>query len=213
MKRAGTREKILAVSTDLFYFQGFENTGVQEIIDRCGITKPSLYYYYPTKAALGRAYLGVQEERFLASLRRSFERSASLEDFFRIWVGFLKRSARRRLFIGCPFTGFSSQTPRFKDTEFIKELQRIQQRSLQLLQEILARHAPQWSLQARQAASHEIMALHAGNTQLYRMTGDLAYLDFFAAQLLQISRRACPLKLKSRLKRGTHGTRRVQKSV
>lgn len=213
MKARGTRERILAVSTDLFYFQGFENTGVQEIIDRCKITKPSLYYYYPTKAALGRAYLSVQEERFLASLRRSFEKSASLADFFRIWVSFLKRSARHRLFIGCPFTGFSSQTPRFKDADFIKELLRIQQRSLALLQEILAAHAPEWSVQAREAAGHEIMALHAGNTQLYRMTGDLAYLDYFAAQLQQISRRACPLKLKNRLRRGAHGTRRIQKSV
>ena len=39
------RKKILKVSLDLFHQKGYDAISVQEIVERAGITKPTLYYY------------------------------------------------------------------------------------------------------------------------------------------------------------------------
>jgi AcrR family transcriptional regulator len=52
-----TRENILIESTRLFALKGFEAVGISEICRTCGITKPSLYYYFAGKDALLLAVL------------------------------------------------------------------------------------------------------------------------------------------------------------
>ena len=47
-----TRETILTTALGLFSFQGFESTGIQEIVDKSGITKPTLYHYFGNKRGL-----------------------------------------------------------------------------------------------------------------------------------------------------------------
>ncbi len=47
-----TRETILTTALGLFSFQGFESTGIQEIVEKSGITKPTLYHYFGNKRGL-----------------------------------------------------------------------------------------------------------------------------------------------------------------
>ena len=46
------RELILQSALDLFYARGYDAVGVQEIVDRAGVTKPTLYYYFGSKLGL-----------------------------------------------------------------------------------------------------------------------------------------------------------------
>jgi AcrR family transcriptional regulator len=50
-------EKILGVARDLFYRQGIRAIGVDEIVKRAGVTKPSLYRSFPSKDELAASYL------------------------------------------------------------------------------------------------------------------------------------------------------------
>ena len=54
---AGTRERILAVASELFTDQGYEATSLREIADRLDITKAALYYHFPSKDDILRALL------------------------------------------------------------------------------------------------------------------------------------------------------------
>jgi AcrR family transcriptional regulator len=54
---ADTRERILAVSSELFIQQGYEGTSLREIADRLGITKAALYYHFRSKDEILRALL------------------------------------------------------------------------------------------------------------------------------------------------------------
>jgi AcrR family transcriptional regulator len=51
-EKAKTREVILKTALDLFAFQGFESTGVQEIVSKSGITKPTMYHHFGNKRGL-----------------------------------------------------------------------------------------------------------------------------------------------------------------
>ncbi len=46
------RQRLLRETTHLFVERGFDGTSMREIADACGVTKASLYYYYPSKADL-----------------------------------------------------------------------------------------------------------------------------------------------------------------
>lgn len=43
------RERILQCALELFYAKGYDAVGVQEIAQKAGITKPTLYYYFGSK--------------------------------------------------------------------------------------------------------------------------------------------------------------------
>ncbi|MDX8443608.1 TetR/AcrR family transcriptional regulator [Mesorhizobium australafricanum] len=50
-------DKILNVARDLFYREGIRAIGVDEIVRRAGVTKPSLYRSFPSKDELAASYL------------------------------------------------------------------------------------------------------------------------------------------------------------
>ncbi len=73
MAAQSTRDRILTVAKDLFYREGIRNVGIDAIVKRAGITKPTLYYYFPSKDALVVAYLELREAAILASLKKTMD--------------------------------------------------------------------------------------------------------------------------------------------
>lgn len=57
------RERILQCAEELFYARGYDAAGVQEIADRAGISKPTLYYYFGSKRGLLQAILDAKFEK------------------------------------------------------------------------------------------------------------------------------------------------------
>lgn len=51
-KERNTKGKIINAAWDLFYEQGYEDTTVEEIIDKSGTSKGSFYHYFEGKDAL-----------------------------------------------------------------------------------------------------------------------------------------------------------------
>jgi AcrR family transcriptional regulator len=69
------RSKILACALQLFAFQGYDATGVQEIVDAAGITKPTLYHYFGSKQGLLETLLAEN----LAELFEALEQAADYQ--------------------------------------------------------------------------------------------------------------------------------------
>jgi AcrR family transcriptional regulator len=70
------RERILSTAYDLFARRGIRDVGIDEIIERAGVAKATLYRHYPSKDALVLAFLGRREQ---------------------LWThGFVEEGARRR---------------------------------------------------------------------------------------------------------------------
>lgn len=57
MKHSEIRQTIVATATHLFYANGYNKTGVNEIIDKAGIAKATLYNHFPSKEDICLAYL------------------------------------------------------------------------------------------------------------------------------------------------------------
>jgi AcrR family transcriptional regulator len=64
------REQIVATADRLFYAQGYNLTGINQIIDEAGVAKASLYYHFPSKEDLCVAYLQRRSEKWSAKLEK-----------------------------------------------------------------------------------------------------------------------------------------------
>lgn len=82
-----TREEIVSVATELVQTRSFLGFSFQDIADRVGIRKASLYHHFPTKDSLAEAVL--KEVR--SGLRRALDEAAGesvparLRTYFRIY--------------------------------------------------------------------------------------------------------------------------------
>jgi AcrR family transcriptional regulator len=55
--RSDTRERIQEVARELFLQRGVQRTSLQDIANQLGITKPALYYHFPSREDLVRSIL------------------------------------------------------------------------------------------------------------------------------------------------------------
>lgn len=74
------RETILETALDLFYTRGYDAVGVQEIAERSGVTKPTLYYYFKSKYGLLEQLLKSRSEGFAAELKEGVRLPRRLEE-------------------------------------------------------------------------------------------------------------------------------------
>ena len=75
MAKESTRDRILRAAKDLFYGEGIRNVGVDAIVTRAGVTKPTLYYYFASKDALVAAYLEQRNDAILTSLAKTIQQA------------------------------------------------------------------------------------------------------------------------------------------
>ncbi|WP_306012598.1 MULTISPECIES: TetR/AcrR family transcriptional regulator [unclassified Allomuricauda] len=69
MQRNKLHEHIISSAGALFYSQGYNSTGVNEIISKCDIAKATLYSHFKSKEDICVAYLKQRHHTFLESLK------------------------------------------------------------------------------------------------------------------------------------------------
>ena len=68
-----TRDRILDAANQLFYDQGIRAVSVDQIAERAGLTKRSLYYHFRSKDDLIAGYLQARDQPNLALFARWFQ--------------------------------------------------------------------------------------------------------------------------------------------
>ena len=68
MRETGVKDRILDTASRLFYDQGYNPTGINQIIDEAEIARASLYNHYESKTDLLLAYLDRTHVRWFEEL-------------------------------------------------------------------------------------------------------------------------------------------------
>lgn len=63
----------MAAAVDLFCEKGYHATSVREIVERAGVTKPVLYYYFKNKDGLFASLITETMDKFRSDLREALE--------------------------------------------------------------------------------------------------------------------------------------------
>ena len=63
-RESPVRERILGTAYELFARRGVRDVGINELVDRAGVTKATLYRHFPSKDDLVVAFLELREQRW-----------------------------------------------------------------------------------------------------------------------------------------------------
>lgn len=74
------REMIMQCAKTLFYAKGYDAVGVQEIVDKAGVTKPTLYYYFGSKLGLLKTLIEETFQEFRIILHEAADMEQRIEE-------------------------------------------------------------------------------------------------------------------------------------
>jgi AcrR family transcriptional regulator len=134
--RGGTRERVLAEASDLFYTRGIRATTMDDVAERCGILKGSLYYHYPSKESMRDAYLALELSHRLAWLDGLVAAAADPASALLAVVAGHRAWVASDDFRGCFIANAAVEFP--GDPAIAATAQRYRERAEKLLEEQLA---------------------------------------------------------------------------
>lgn len=108
-------ERIRETARDLFYRQGIRAVGVDEIVARAGVTKPSLYRSFASKDELAAACLRDRSDDYLRRFDAAMK--AHPDDpraGFRLWLEQSSQKATKPDYRGCALTNAAVEYPERK---------------------------------------------------------------------------------------------------
>jgi AcrR family transcriptional regulator len=110
-KQYSVKERIIETASRLFYTQGYNLTGVNQIIAEAEVAKASLFQHFPTKEDLCVAYLSRKSEKWFAQLNDFTQKAAGGKDKAVLAFDFLADASPKENFRGCSFLNILSEVP------------------------------------------------------------------------------------------------------
>jgi AcrR family transcriptional regulator len=111
MKHGTVKEQIVDTASRLFYEQGYNATGINQIIAEAGVAKASLYQHFPSKEDLLAEYLTNESVRTMESLHKEVARYETVPEKITAMFDNLGRAIRKSEFQGCQFLNIVSEIP------------------------------------------------------------------------------------------------------
>ena len=188
MSAISTREVILEKAGALFYRQGFNNTGMDEITRAVGVKKPALYYHFESKNVLGLAYLEHRSKILFEMLESLLQRAKTFDQYLSSWATALIMLTRRNEFFGCPFTAFSSELDGDERVFFESKLRSVENEWLAIQKRAFVKYYGE--SEAAKSIAEKILIAHTGCVMLYRASRDMKYLKQLKSGFAEIATNA-----------------------
>jgi AcrR family transcriptional regulator len=110
-KSEATRQRIIETAWSLFYRQGYNATGITQIIEEAGITRPTLYNYFDSKETLCVAYIEERHRQEHSGLQAAID---GIKDPKKQFVAIMKAVRDRMVSTqlrGCGFMNIATEIP------------------------------------------------------------------------------------------------------
>lgn len=104
-------ERILETASRLFYEQGYQATGINQIIEEASIAKSSLYQHFRTKEELLVAYLTQAEKEWFEGLYETTGKDKAPADRILSLFDYRKKIVNLKRFKGCAFVRLAYELP------------------------------------------------------------------------------------------------------
>ncbi len=137
MKHSEVRNRIVETASNLFYKNGYNATGINEIIAEAGIAKATLYYHFRSKEDICLGYLQFKNTTFLHDIKVFVESKPKGKDQILAIFDFLALFFKDRDFNGCWCIKTVSEIPR--DNKRIRnEIQVQKNLFIQLIMQLIS---------------------------------------------------------------------------
>lgn len=109
MKKEKVHDRIIRVASDLFYKQGYNSTGINQIIAEADIAIGSLYNHFSSKNDLLQAYLIKEEKDWFEGFENSIANIREPKEKIIVVIDYRKKLQQSSRFAGCHFIKIISE--------------------------------------------------------------------------------------------------------
>ncbi len=106
-----TRQHIIEIAARIIYQQGFNHTGIAQILKESGVSKGSFYFHFQDKDALGLEVISYYGNHFQNNLSLHLQNSAlsTLEKIDAFYHFYLQAFSESGFSFGCPIGNLSQE--------------------------------------------------------------------------------------------------------
>jgi AcrR family transcriptional regulator len=105
------RDKIVEAASDLFFEQGYQATTIDDVIERSGVSRPTLYTHFKTKEDLCVEYLRERRRIDLALLKETMRKEKTAKGRFLTTARVTDHNLSSTAFRGCRYFNMISEVP------------------------------------------------------------------------------------------------------
>lgn len=109
MTESNVRDRILNVASRLFYEQGYNLTGINQIIEEADIARGSLYNHFESKTDLLVAYLWEYQQNLFAEIDTYLRRVTDPKKKIAAFFDYRIQRQQKLAFKGCAFCKISAE--------------------------------------------------------------------------------------------------------
>lgn len=161
MSSSSARQVIIETASELFYNNGYNLTGINEIIREAGIAKATLYNNFKSKDDICIAYLNYKHSHFITDFT-TFTNAAQSGDAQLIAIfDFLLEFYASENFNGCWCINTVSEIPKDK-TEIIAEIQGQKKELRKIILDLVQKNKPSLSTEQVQSLGSQLYLLYEG---------------------------------------------------
>lgn len=108
-KKLGPKERILETAARLFHSQGYNNTGINQILAEANVAKASLYQHFGSKDELGVIYLKQGREEWFSGIEQWTAAKKAPAQKLSACFDFLEYALQKDDYLGCKFINILSE--------------------------------------------------------------------------------------------------------
>jgi AcrR family transcriptional regulator len=159
MKKTNIKQHIIDIAGKLFYVNGYNATGINEIIAKSEIAKATLYHHFKSKEDICVAYLEQRHNQFISDLKEFVPKANSSRQQLLSIFDYLRELYRKGDFHGCWGIKTLAELPP-KNQKILNVIQRQKKELLLFLGEIVGDNIANISIAETEKISGGIYLLY-----------------------------------------------------
>jgi len=175
------RNRIIIKALELFYIQGINSTGINQIIKESKVAKASFYQYFPSKDDLIYECLISYNNESMARLKSIMDSSSTIQEFINKSVSTVKAGIQiSKNYNGCPIANARFSMSGELDEKFDEKFRNIITGWEDLLCEFLSGLQKNKKINEDvdiRELSRRMIYLTEGATTMWRLTNDMEYFN------------------------------------
>ncbi len=177
------KERIIETAHDLFYNQGYRNTGINQVIEEAQVAKASLYQHFPSKEDLCISYL--QYRASLSTFKEKVGLATTKEETVLKIYEYLTDFLTNGNFRGCAYQNIVSEVRPQEDARVLAEVKRIKSVTRQYFQRLMAQD-PNNITEKEERLGDQMVVLFEGAMISYQIHQELWPVDAARAASLAL---------------------------
>lgn len=101
MKKLPVRDRLINTASELFYQKGYNRTGINEILEKAGVAKASMYQHFRSKEEMCVEYLRHMDQQLMKDLSAKVESVPEGPDRVMAVIDFVHEFFFQKNFRGC----------------------------------------------------------------------------------------------------------------